>query len=280
MMSARDSIDTLRNAINLKVRQWAYDDAEVHLFDSLAKKSSSLAEFFYYHHPFDVKLAFSFYAWFFFYIDDVAPRSSLESYQRLLLAGGAQPGPLTHLHTVLGDLYTHWEPVLANLMVSALMDLISATVLEGREDIIHMELRPTAKTWPSYMRVKSGTGPGFACALFPLVMHPNITDFIQALPDMEEYMCLMNDILSFHKEDLAGETTNYVFTRAQVEGKDPKRVLAEMAKEVTVVHQRIAATLDGFPEALATWVSFEHGFIAWHLKLERYKLAADFGFIW
>ncbi|KAJ7616113.1 isoprenoid synthase domain-containing protein [Roridomyces roridus] len=281
IMSVWDSMDTLRKAINLKVHQWASNDAELRIFDSMAKKASSCVEFFYYHHPFEVKLAFSFYAWFFFYIDDIAPRPSLESYQRTLLAGGPPvPGPLAHLHTVLDDLYRHWEPLLANLMVGSLMDMISATVLEERADIIQMKLRPSALAWPSYLRGKNGVAAGFGWAIFPSAMHPNTTEFIQALPDVEQHMCLLNDILSFHKEDLAGETTNYVVNRARVEGKEPKLVLAEMVKEVIIVHQRIAATLDGFPEVLATWISFERGFIAWHLMLERYKLAADFGFIW
>ncbi|KAJ7618796.1 isoprenoid synthase domain-containing protein [Roridomyces roridus] len=278
MMSDNSSTDALRDEINLKVKHWAVDEAEIQLFDSLANKSSLLVEFFYYRHPFEITLAFSFYAWFFFYIDDVAPRSSLENYLHVLLSGGSQSGPLGHLHTVLADLFTHWDPVLVNMMVTALMDLMSATVLEGRDNIIQMKL--TARTWPSYLRVRSATSPGFSSALFPMTAHPDNTAFIQALPDMDEYMCLINDVLSFHKEALAGETTNHVFTRAEMEGKDPKSVLLEMSGQLALLHHRIAATLRTSPAALATWVAFENGCIAWHLKLDRYRLAKDFGFIW
>ncbi|KAJ7618735.1 hypothetical protein FB45DRAFT_1063304 [Roridomyces roridus] len=280
MMREKSSTDALLAAVNLKVKLWAVDDAEIQLFDSLAKKSVLLVEFYYYHHPFEIKLAFSFYAWFFFYIDDVAPRSAIENYLHILLSGGSQSGPLGHLHGVIADLYMHWDPILANMMVTALMDLMSATVLEGREDIIHMKLQPTACTWPSFLRMKSAASPGLSCTLFPKVMHPDITTFIQALPDIEEYAYFLNDVLSFHKEALAGETTNYVFTRAKVEDKDPRSVLVEMTKQLTLLHHRIAATLCNSPAALASWVAFENGIIARHLKLDRYRLAKDFGFIW
>lgn len=134
---------------------------------------------------------------FFFYIDDRASKSSLRNFQYTSLVGGIQPtGPLAHFQSVLGGLYKHWDPICANFMASAAFDFISGTVLERRSDIIHMEIRPSAGSWPGYLRVKTGMAPGFSCAAFIQDSHPDITTYIQALPDIDEYLCLVNDILS------------------------------------------------------------------------------------
>ncbi|KAJ7867159.1 hypothetical protein B0H13DRAFT_1636256, partial [Mycena leptocephala] len=115
--------------------------------------------------------------------------------------------------------------------------------------------------------------------IFPKQTHPDISAFIQVLPDIDEFFCLANDILSFYKEELAGETTNYVHSRAKTTLKHPKRVLVEMVREVGDLHVRIAATLEKHPEALAAWKSFEDGFIAFHLSMKRYKLS-ELGFLY
>ncbi|KAJ7618762.1 hypothetical protein FB45DRAFT_872150 [Roridomyces roridus] len=151
-------------------------------------------------------------------------------------------------------------------------DAISATVLESGQDIIQMEPRGTARGWP--------------CAIFPLAAHPDITAYVQALPDMDKQICVINDILSmlslprFYKEELVGEETNYVFSRAKVEDKDPKQVLVEMVDEAAALHRSIGATLRGHSEALAAWATFQNGYIAWHLFVDRYKLGTDLGFVW
>ncbi|KAJ7918942.1 hypothetical protein B0H13DRAFT_1868925 [Mycena leptocephala] len=109
--------------------------------------------------------------------------------------------------------------------------------------------------------------PAAVCAIFPKQTHPDISAFIQVLPDIDEFSCLANDILSFYKEELAGETTNYIHSRAKTTLKHPKRVLVEMVREVGDLH------------ALAAWKSFEDGFIAFHLSMKRYKLS-ELGFLY
>ncbi|KAJ6554995.1 isoprenoid synthase domain-containing protein [Mycena vulgaris] len=278
MMSAGSSADALVSAVNAKIQLWNID-AEGNV-GSISNKAVSVVEFFYYNHPFEVKLAFAFYAWFFFYIDDIASHSSLEQFQQTIMSGTKQlSGPLASFPSVLAALYTHWDPICANFMVTAAMEFMSGTALEVRAEVVAMTIRPSAISWPRYLREKSGMAPGFSCAAFPRVVHPSITTYIQALPDIDEYLCLVNDILSFYKEDLAGETMNHVSVRAKLSGKHPKRVLVEMVEEVGDLHRRIAAILEGNPEAMTAWATLEHGFIAWHLSLGRYKLS-ELGCTW
>ncbi|KAF8149297.1 hypothetical protein K438DRAFT_1625090, partial [Mycena galopus ATCC 62051] len=167
--------------------------------------------------------------------------------------------------------YDHWDPVCANAMVCAAFEFVSGTVLESTEEVSSMSIRSTG--WAKYLRAKAGMAPGFSCAIFPKHTHPEISAYIQVLPDIDDYMCLVNDILSFYKEELAGETMTYVQIRSKATMKHPKQVLAEMVGEVAELHSRIPATLEEQPEALAAWKALENGYISWHLSIERYKLS-------
>ncbi|KAJ6546765.1 hypothetical protein DFH09DRAFT_1170884, partial [Mycena vulgaris] len=279
MMSAGSSADALISAMNAEIKTWTMDNTQnPTIFESLSKKAVSIVEFFYYTQPFQVKLTFAYYAWFFFYIDDIASQDCIEQFQRTTLVGGKQPpGPLVHFPAVLAALYTHWDPISANIMVSAAMDFITATAMEGRQEVVCMDVRSSALGWPKYLRAKSGMAPGYSCAAFPRAAHPDISTYIQSLPEIDECLSLLNDIFSFYKEDLAGETMNYVSVRAKVSGKHPKGVLVEMIEEVGDLHQRIAGILEGNRDAMAAWAELEHGVIAWHFSLSRYKLT-ELGF--
>ncbi|KAJ7101535.1 isoprenoid synthase domain-containing protein [Mycena belliarum] len=282
MMSAGSgSADALVCAMNAEVRTWTDDKASIPLFESMSKKAVSIVEFFYYTHPFEVKLAFAYYAWFFFYIDDVAPQADLEKFQLTALLGAPGPGlgPLAHFPRVLAALYAFYDPILANIMCCAALEFITATALEGRREVQRMPLRAAARAWPRYLRAKSGMAPGYAAAAFPRAAHPDISAFLQALPEIDTALALLNDILSFYKEDLAGETMNYVSVRAAVGKMRPRAVIMEMVAEVADLHARTAAILQSSPEAMETWIALEHGVIAWHFALPRYKLT-DLGLTW
>ncbi|KAJ7649571.1 hypothetical protein DFH06DRAFT_996396, partial [Mycena polygramma] len=167
--------------------------------------------------------------------------------------------------------YDHWDPVCANAMACAAMEFVTGTVLENTPSVSTMEVRPTAAGWPKYLRQKSGLGPAAACAVFQKKMHPDLTAYIQVLPDIDEYSCLANDVLSFYKEELAGETTNYVNVRSKTTQKHPKRVLVEMVRECADLHDRITATLEPHPEALAAWEAFENGFMYVALLIHHFS---------
>jgi hypothetical protein len=135
---------------------------------------------------------------FFFYIDDCADALSLEDYQRGQLLGRPQSDPvLAHYHEILAKIYDHWDPVCANVMVCAAMEFMNGTILENRAETKELAVMSTAPTWPKYLRAKSGLGPAAACAIFPMKVHPDISAFIQVVPDIDEYTYLANDVLSF-----------------------------------------------------------------------------------
>ncbi|KAF8458283.1 hypothetical protein JB92DRAFT_3078677 [Gautieria morchelliformis] len=78
--------------------------------------------------------------------------------------------------------------------------------------------------------------------------------------------------MKFHKENLEGETANYIHTRAYIDNKAPLQVLAEIAEELRTAINTIHLALSDSPRALHTWEVFEHGYITWHITQVRYKL--------
>ncbi|KAJ7291758.1 isoprenoid synthase domain-containing protein [Mycena rebaudengoi] len=279
VMEAITDTAALEEAVGLVVASWKADDGENgERFASVLKKAVSLVQFFYPHHSFEAKLGASLYTWFFFYIDDCASPSALAAFHQHILLGSPQKDvPLRHFSEVLGGLYQHWDPICAGSMVAAALEFVSGNVLESRKDINEMRFRPTASSWPKYLRAKTGMAPGFSNALFPRQAHPDLSAFIQIIPDIDDWMCLVNDILSHYKEDIAGETMGYIPVRAETMQKHPTQVLVEMVQEAGELRMRIVETLKGEPEALAAWMTCERGFIAFHISNKRYKLA-DLGF--
>lgn len=134
---------------------------------------------------------------FFFYIDDASAQPYLEDFQRRQMLGLPQVHPpFTHFLRILGDLYTYWDPVCANAMICSAFEFVSGTILEGRKEIKEMKPSHEAVNWPRYLRVKTGMAPGFSCMTFPRSLHPDVSTYIQALPDIEDFLGYANDILS------------------------------------------------------------------------------------
>lgn len=65
----------------------------------------------------------------------------------------------------------------------------------------------------------------------------------------------------FHKEELAGETRNYVHIRAYIEDKTPLEVLAEIAEELRISRNTIHKVLSLNPKALQAWTVYERGYM-------------------
>ncbi len=78
-------------------------------------------------------------------------------------------------------------------------------------------------------------------------------------------------MLSFYKEELAGETANFVHDRAKVSGKNVAEVLSEVWQEVIGSVSRARALLQGDKEK-ETWERFIAGYVAFHFYSPRYQL--------
>ncbi|KAG6807120.1 hypothetical protein H0H92_008698, partial [Tricholoma furcatifolium] len=90
------------------------------------------------------------------------------------------------------------------------------------------------------------------------------TDFVdcfRALGDMTFWIAAANDLFSFYKEELAGETATYIHTRAVAEGRSAFDVLASLKEELCAASRNIQQALGADPKAVETWKMFEKGVV-------------------
>jgi hypothetical protein len=82
----------------------------------------------------------------------------------------------------------------------------------------------------------------------------------------------VNDILSFYKEELAGEDDNYVHMRAGLSGNGTIAALEEICAETLTEISNITATLSHDPEAAAVFECYIRNYLRFHFSTTRYKL--------
>lgn len=81
----------------------------------------------------------------------------------------------------------------------------------------------------------------------------------------------VSDILSFYKEELAGEKDNYIHERALATGLPISSVLQELIMETISAVRRVRYVLQDV-DALAAWENFAAGYIKVHTDTPRYRL--------
>ncbi|KDR72279.1 hypothetical protein GALMADRAFT_30148, partial [Galerina marginata CBS 339.88] len=169
------------------------------------------------------------------------------------------------------DLYLYWDTIPANCITLAAMDYINGCLLEQMPAIRDMKLSDDAQSWPYFLRNKTGSAAAYAFMLFPKDLKLDLSVYIQVIEDIVLFTNLVNDVLSFHKEYLAGETNNYVSNRAHVSKKHILDTLQDVVDDTLAAHARITKVLQS-TDAAIPWKRFVNGYIAFHFTLKRYRL--------
>ena len=81
----------------------------------------------------------------------------------------------------------------------------------------------------------------------------------------------ISDILSFYKEELAGETVNYVSLAAACRSATKMDALRETIGRTVQAHHNVLESLKAHAGAHGAYVSFFRGYIEYHTA-PRYKL--------
>jgi hypothetical protein len=177
---------------------------------------------------------------------------------------------LTAFADVIISLYDHYDVFVMNTILTATFDFVNSSCMEPTVE--SLPLIREAKSFPWYLRDLTGIGKAFTLFMFTKSSKVAITDYIQAIPNMNHWISCVNDFLSFHKEELAGETANYIHNRAHVESIAAVQVHADMGREVLEERTSILTILAKSPHAMELWQIWERGYIGWHLAQDRYKL--------
>ncbi|EGO00743.1 hypothetical protein SERLA73DRAFT_71725 [Serpula lacrymans var. lacrymans S7.3] len=164
----------------------------------------------------------------------------------------------------------------------------------------------SAIEFPAYLRSKTGAGEAYAVAVFKAKRCQilPLEKVLKALPDIALFICFTNDIMSFHKEQLAGERCNTIHLRTRAiqsasshnDGgssgtwslMDTFNLVCNEVRDATLrvdallrveeiersINQKgVRGTYSDMDIALAKqWREFRDGYISWHLESRRYKL--------
>ncbi|KAK7730365.1 hypothetical protein SLS53_009065 [Cytospora paraplurivora] len=230
-------------------------------------------------HPIEVQVYIATFTWLVCVIDDVAAsmRPELERFQERFYSNESQPNPLLQaLADVFKETYLHYENIVANFIIVSSLSFVTASVLEVRPEFENLKPTKGGQNWPYYVRDKGGLPEAYGYMVWPKALYPDVGQFLEAIYDIGVYINLTNDILSFYKEELAQDKTNYVSLRAGYAGKDSIPALKDTIRDCVAAFRRASIVFEGRDTYAAAWKTFAMGYITFHLTNPRYRLA-EFG---
>ncbi|KAK2464938.1 hypothetical protein APHAL10511_003014 [Amanita phalloides] len=149
------------------------------------------------------------------------------------------------------------DPVLADMIIQSSMAFITSLAIEYH--LKHVNLSHGIQL-ANPLRIMSGLSAAYILFVFPPNSSPQT--YLSLLPLMIDFVNLSNDVLSFYKEELAGETTNHISIRARTNGTDK---LCELGKAIDESINAYQQFKDIYPEC---WT----GYLRYHIQVPRYKL--------
>ncbi|KAF5346890.1 hypothetical protein D9756_010561 [Leucocoprinus leucothites] len=164
----------------------------------------------------------------------------------------------------------HWDTIGANIILAAELDFLTSTILDSTIEGMEVQSK-MAPGFPQFTRRMSGISRAYCFQVFPPDL--DVKQWIQVTPDFLHFIDHTNDLLSFYKEELDGESVNFVSMSAKANGINKVEALKQLADATTECYQRAAQLLQSSPEALNAFRGFCIGYVAFHSLSVRYKLS-------
>lgn len=82
-----------------------------------------------------------------------------------------------------------------------------------------------------------------------------------------------SDVMSFYKEERAGENENLVSFFATSHGLSKLQALWKIADETAEAVQRATRVLSQDEDTLKAWISYRDGYVGFHAGSKRYRLS-------
>ncbi|GJE96507.1 hypothetical protein PsYK624_127040 [Phanerochaete sordida] len=203
--------------------------------------------------------------------DDEVDAEALAQFAVRLQAGQRQLHPLLdRLAELLARMPEFFCGYAATAILADTINFVNSTLFEG--ELEGMRLRPAAVQYPPYKRARNGLGDAYAAFIWDKFVFPDLSTFIQALPDTTTIIFNANDILSFYKEELSGDTKNFVHDCAHITSRDAHSFVRELLEGLVAAVHAVRGILDGEKERDA-WERWLTGYISFHILTPRYRLA-------
>lgn len=176
---------------------------------------------------------------------------------------------LNALDGLLRDVVCYYPSPVSNLIVTSTFDFISSILLDNETK--DMQISTETPLYPDYLRMLSGMPAAYSFFIFPPTVP--LQEYIQCMPNLAIIVNHTNDILSCYKEEIEGDTMNYLSRMAVSRGLSKQAALHETIEKTVQAHHNILNYLRPHAEACDAYVKCFHGFaIKFHAALGRYKL--------
>ncbi|KAJ7251705.1 isoprenoid synthase domain-containing protein [Mycena rebaudengoi] len=249
-------------------------------------------------------------------IDDEVVHEQIVQFSRRLYRGEAQQnGMLVLYHATIQELSEMYgnDSVLRGLAIVPWINYLDACLME--KQILNAEVEihrlfstkpePLIAFYPHYLRSKTGVAEAYVAATFKATKEQSLplTRYMKTIPDFAFYIEAMNDLLSFHKEEIDRETYNFIHLRTRTMAASGARgtgdsgewtchdTISLVCGEIKTAVHRIdgllrlkecerkmrgdtgVADIDDVDVDIAKqWRGCRDGYISWHLECRRYKL--------
>ncbi|KAG0699965.1 isoprenoid synthase domain-containing protein [Suillus ampliporus] len=175
---------------------------------------------------------------------------------------------LDALDVLLRDVACLYSPPVSDLIVASTLNFVSYIVLDNETK--DMQISAQTPFYPEYSRILSGLVDGYAFAIFPSTLP--VREYVQCMPDLRIVVNHTNDILSYYKEEIEGETANYLSLMAASRAITKQDALRELIEKTVQAHHNVLEFLRPQTEAYDAYVSFFNGYFKFHASMGRYKL--------
>ncbi|RYP91144.1 hypothetical protein DL770_002740 [Monosporascus sp. CRB-9-2] len=180
-----------------------------------------------------------------------------------------------YVRELMPRLWKHFDPLVANMIVVACYDFFNGVGIEllAKDAGVHWQ----APNFPDWLRFKTGLSSMYgllalACASDPKLPTGGLEKFIQTIPDVIVFTNIINDVISFYKELLAGEKGNYIDMCAQKDGVEVVAALRTLADEGIFVRGCVLAALADEAEYRANFDAYAKGITHFRTSSPRYRL--------
>ncbi|KAF4569793.1 terpene cyclase [Pleurotus pulmonarius] len=258
-----------------------------------SNRTGAAMAFFGYNHIDDmqVKLYIGTYTSLVVYIEDAFSDKLevIQDFNTRFTSGETQRLPvLTALATHLRKTSAYFNDVQANAIITASLNFMASLWMENHFPEVSQCQAPVGEDvtlsskllagcdcgFPTYVRNMSGNGQPYAMFIFPKDLDSKV--YAQAIPTLTLIAVYFNDILSFFKEELAGEI-NYVSLLANHYGVPKMDVLQHVADQVSSWLATAENLLYASKPALEAMRRFIQGFVDYHFSAARYRLSELMG---
>ncbi|KAI0822011.1 terpenoid synthase [Trametes gibbosa] len=237
--------------------------------------SCTLTESAFAHLPYEHQLFISLRTAYVAYVDDLGQRDleALRQFGQLIVTRESHSDPiLDSIARQFGDVYMLFPRLGADSINSSTLAWIVGCYIEFTTK--SMNVVPGALRYPSYVRHMSGISICYSFFNFARGWRSlDDNSYLQIIPELVFCTDHINDILSFYKEWLDGETNNYIHTRAVAEERDVLPVLNDLCEEVLDTMRRVTAITSSDALLANTCRGYLMGNIEFHFRAKRYRLA-------